>query len=234
MPETFYRNCLPYHKRRSSLKVDFAINDGQRLSDEDLSFLFTPGHSPDSICMVLEDEVIFTGDTVLPDITSHPSLVYAFEVNRRILPKGYRRRNDVYGLMNYIKSLSKVAYLNSQPLKATFPAHRLFYNGRFNLLDSSERAKEIIKFHIDRCRDILRIIGNEPTGVADIVVQHFPPSRLAGMGKQLAENEIRAHIEIMEACGDIRWASENRDIVQCTGTSNYLNAIEVYLHCTSC
>jgi hypothetical protein len=136
--------------------------------------------------------------------------------------------------MNYIKSLSKVAYLNSQPLKATFPAHRLFYNGRFNLLDSSERAKEIIQFHIDRCRDILRIIDNKPAGVADIVVQHFPPSRLAGMGKQLAENEIRAHIEIMEACGDIRWASENRDMVQRTGTSNYLNAIEIYLHCTSC
>jgi glyoxylase-like metal-dependent hydrolase (beta-lactamase superfamily II) len=234
MPEIIYKNCLPYHKKRSSLKVDFAIKDDQRLPDEDLGFVFTPGHSPDSICVVLEDEVIFTGDTLLPDITSHPSLVYAFEVNRRILPEGYRRRNDVYGLMNYIKSLSKVAYLNSQPLKATFPAHRLFYNGRFNLLDSSERAKEIIQFHIDRCRDILRIIDNKPAGVADIVVQHFPPSRLAGMGKQLAENEIRAHIEIMEACGDIRWASENRDMVQRTGTSNYLNAIEIYLHCTSC
>jgi len=233
MPEIIYKNCLPYHKKRSSLKVDFTIKDDQRLPDEDLGFVFTPGHSPDSICIVLEDEVIFTGDTLLPDITSHPSLVNAFEVNRRILPKGYRRRNDVYGLMNYIKSLSKVAYLNSQPLKATFPAHRLFYNGRFNLLDSSERAKEIIQFHIDRCRDILRIIDNKPAGVADIVVQHFPPSRLAGMGKQLAENEIRAHIEIMEACGDIRWAGENRDIVQRTGTSNYLSAIEVYLHCSS-
>jgi len=234
MPETFYRDCLPYHKRRSSLKVDFTIKDGQRLPDEDIGFVFTPGHSPDSICIVLEDEVIFTGDTLLPVITSHPSLVYAFESNRRILPKGYRRRNDVYGLMNYIKSLSKIACLNSQPFKAMFPAHRLFYNGRFNLQDSSERAKEIIQFHIDRCRDILRIIDNKPTGVADIVVQHFPPLRLAGFGRVLAENEIRAHIEIMEACGDIRWAGENKDIVQRTGTSNYLKAIGAYLNCSSC
>jgi glyoxylase-like metal-dependent hydrolase (beta-lactamase superfamily II) len=234
MPEAFYRNCLSYHQKRSSLKVDFPITDGQRLPDEDIGFLFTPGHTPDSICMVLEDEVIFTGDTLLPDITSHPSLGDAFEANRRILPKEYRRRNDVYGLMNYIRSLSKVACLNSQPLKAMFPAHRLFYNGRFNLLDSSERAKEIIQFHIDRCRDILRIIDNKSTGVADIVEQHFPPSRLAGFGRVLAENEIRAHIEIMEECGDIRWADENKDIAQRTGTSNYLEAIDVYLNCNSC
>jgi hypothetical protein len=171
---------------------------------------------------------------VLPDITSHPSLVHDFGINRRVLPEGYRRRNDVYGLMNYIKSLSKVAQLNSKPFKATFPAHRLFYNGRFNLLDSSERAKEVIKFHIDRCRDILGIIDNKPAGVSDIAVQHFPSRLLAGFGRVLAENEIRAHIEILEACGDIQRAGENRDIVQRTGTSNYLKAIEVYLHCNSC
>jgi glyoxylase-like metal-dependent hydrolase (beta-lactamase superfamily II) len=229
MPETFYRNCLPYHKRRSSLKVDFSIKDDQRLPDEDLSFLFTPGHSPDSICIVLEDEVIFTGDTLLPDITSHPSLVYAFEVNKRILPEEYRRSNDVYGLMNYIKSLSKVAYLNSQPLKATFPGHRLFHNGRFNLLDSSERAKEIIRFHIDRCRNILRIIDNKPMAIVDVAVQHFPPSLLAGFGKVLARDEIKAHLEIMEACGDIRWTDESKELVKRTGTSNYLKAIEAYL-----
>jgi glyoxylase-like metal-dependent hydrolase (beta-lactamase superfamily II) len=234
MPEAFYRNCLSYHQRRSSLKVDFAIEDGDRLPDENMVFVFTPGHSPDSICMVFEDEVIFTGDTVLPDITSHPSLAYAFEANRRVLPKEYSRRNDVYGLINYIKSLNKVACLNSQPLKAMFPAHRLFYNGRFNLLDSSERAKGIIRFHIDRCRDIFRITDSKPTVLADIVEQHFTPSLLAGFGRVLADDEIKAHIEIMEACGDIRWVGENKETVQRTGTANYLKVIGVYLDCNSC
>jgi len=229
MPETFYRSCLPYHRKRSSLKVDFAIKDGQRLPDEDLSVLFTPGHSPDSLCIVLESEAIFTGDTLLPDITAHPSLAYAFKVDHLILPEEYRQRNDVYGLMNYIKSLNKIAYLAAQPIEATFPAHRLFYNGRFNLVDSYERAREIIQFHIDRCRDILRIIDGKPAGIEDIAVQHFPPSRLAGHGKALAENEIRAHIEVMEACGDIRWAGEKEDVVQRTGTSDCLRVIETYL-----
>ena len=90
MPESFYsKNCVPYHKARSALNIDFAITDGQELPGEDLSFVFTPGHSPDSLCIVLEDEVIFTGDTLLPDITSQPSLAYAFKVNHRILPEEY-------------------------------------------------------------------------------------------------------------------------------------------------
>jgi glyoxylase-like metal-dependent hydrolase (beta-lactamase superfamily II) len=230
MPKTFYlQNCLPYHKARSALNVDFAITDGHELPEEDLSFVFTPGHSPDSLCIVLEDEVIFTGDTLLPGITSQPTLTYAFKVNHRILPEEYQQRNDVYGLMNYIKSLSKIASLRSQPLKATFPAHRLFYNGRFNLLDSRQRAMEIIQFHIDRCRNILKIIDGKPTGIKEIVVQHFPPSRLSGMGKELAENEIRAHLEIMEECGDIRWQRGNKDIIERTGTSNCLDRIGSYL-----
>ncbi|MCJ7515583.1 MAG: MBL fold metallo-hydrolase [Dehalococcoidia bacterium] len=230
MPETFYsKNCLTYHKARSTLNIDFAITDGQELQGEDLSFVFTPGHSPDSLCIVLEDEVIFTGDTLLPDITSQPSLAHAFKVNQRILPEEYQQTNDIYGLMNYIKSLNKIANLSSQPLKAAFPAHRLFYNGRFNLLDSSQRAKDIIQFHIDRCRDILRIVDSNPTSIKDIVVQHFPPSRLTGMGKSLADNEIRAHLEIMEDCDDIIWERGSKDIIKGTGASNCLDIIGSYL-----
>ncbi len=230
MPKTFYhKNCLAYHRARSSLKIDFAIKDDLKMPDEDISFLFTPGHSPDSLCIVLEDEAIFTGDTLLPDITSQPSLAYTFGVNRRILPEEYRQSNDVYGLMNYIKSLNKIVRLSSQPLKATFPAHRLFYNGRFNLVDSSERATEIIQFHLDRCRDILRIIDGKPVSIEDIVVQHFPPSRLSGMGKALAENEIKAHLEIMMECGDIRWTGESKELVRRTASGNYLDVIGSYL-----
>jgi glyoxylase-like metal-dependent hydrolase (beta-lactamase superfamily II) len=230
MPEAFYReNCLSYHKLRSSLNVDFAIADGQELHGENLSFVFTPGHSPDSLCIVLENEVIFTGDTLLPDITSQPTLESAFRVNRRILPKEYRRTNNIYGLMNYIRSLSKLVGLSYHPLNATFPAHRFFYNGRFNLLDSRQRAIEVIQFHIDRCREILKIIDNNPTSIKDIIVRHFPPSRLAGIGKSLADNEIRAHLEIMEEYGDIQWERGWGDIVKATGTSNCLDRIGSYL-----
>ena len=231
MPEAFYQNCLPYHKKRSLLSIDFFIEDGQELQGDDISFVYTPGHSPDAVCTILEDEVIFPGDTLLHDITPHPSRVYAFQVNRRILPEGYNTENKVYGLMVYIKSLNKIASLPSQPFKATFPAHRLYYGSKFNLIHSSaDRAREIIQFHIDRCTDILRIIGGKPTGIDDIAIQHFEPELLAGEGKLAARNEITAHIEVMEECGDVRWVGENRDTVQDTGSKNYLGFIGAYLH----
>jgi glyoxylase-like metal-dependent hydrolase (beta-lactamase superfamily II) len=229
MPEQVYKGCLPYHRKRSLLRVDITIQDNQRLSDDGLRFLFSPGHTPDSICAILEDEVIFTGDTVLPEITSQPSLAHIFKINNQILPETYRQTNRIYGLINFIKSLSRIAGLRFHPLEATFPAHRLFYNGRFNLLDSRQRAREIIRFHIDRCRDILEIIGSRPTGIEEIIIKYFPPSRLAGMGKSLAENEIRAHLEIMKDCGDVDWKSGIKDVIVPTGTSNCLDIIGSYL-----
>jgi glyoxylase-like metal-dependent hydrolase (beta-lactamase superfamily II) len=230
MPEGLYRHCLPYHKARSSLTVDFTIKDNQTPLDGDINFIFTPGHAPDSICVILEDEVIFTGDTLLPDITPHPSLAQAFKANRRILPDGYNKENTVYGLMNYIKSLRKIVCLDHQSIKATFPAHRLFHHGKFNIIHSpSTRAKEVIQFHIDRCCDILRIINHEPLGTEAIAIQHFPPSQLAGMGKSMAQNEIIAHVEIMEEFGDIRRVGEDKDLAQHTGSNNFLNILKAYL-----
>ena len=229
MPEKIYSTCMQYHRRRSLLDIDFAIDSDQRRLGDSLSFIFTPGHSPDAICVVLEDEVIFTGDTLLPDITPHPTLSSTFEVNRRILPDSYNCENTVYGLINYIKSLHKLAGLAPQPM-AIFPGHRLFYNGGFNLIHSLRgRAREIIQFHIDRCRDILRIIDSKPTGLDEIAFQHFPASSLAGAGKLMARDEIMAHVEVMKKCGDVCWFGENRDMVQCTGSNNFLNVIGAYL-----
>jgi glyoxylase-like metal-dependent hydrolase (beta-lactamase superfamily II) len=210
MPEKFRSTCVQYHRGRSLLDIDFAIDSDQRRPGDSLSFMFTPGHSPDAICVVLEDEVIFTGDTLLPDITPHPTLSSAFEANRRILPESYRNENTVYGLINYIKSLHKLAGLTPQPM-AIFPGHRLFYNGGFNLIHSLyDRAREIIQFHIDRCRDILRIIDTKPTGLDALAFQHFPASSLAGAGKLMARDEVMAHVEVMEKCGDVCWVGENR------------------------
>jgi hypothetical protein len=231
MPDSIRKYCRSYHQKRSELRVDLYIEDKQLLLDNDLGFVFTPGHSPDAICILLEDEVIFTGDTILPDITPHPSLVYHFRVNRRILPEGYRDQNTVYGLMTYLKSLNNVAHHASQPFQATFPAHRLFHKGQFNLIDSSSsRAIEIVQFHIDRCRDILRIIDNSPATLEQIAIRHFPPSMLKGHGKPMAIDEIEAHVEIMLEAGDVHWVGEDLNLLQRTGSDNYLTVMGAYLH----
>jgi len=232
MPEDFQKNCIPYHKKRSELNIDFIINDYQTLPDDSISFISTPGHSPDAICIILEDEVIFTGDTLLPDITPHPSLASAFEANSRILPEEYRQTNVSYGLLNYIKSLNRIMHLGSQPLGATFPAHRLFYKGQFNIIpSSSDRARDIVQFHIDRCRDILKIMGNKPTGIDHIVTEHFPPSMIKGVGRFMAAHEIMAHLEIMEECGDIHVDGGKEYVVRHTGSNNFLATLAAYLQC---
>jgi len=229
MPEKIYSTCMPYHQKRSLLDIDFAVDSDQGRLGEGLSFVLTPGHSPDAVCVVLEDEAIFAGDTVLPDITPHPTLSSSFETNRRILPDIYSHENTVYGLMNYIKSLHKLAGLTPQPI-AVFPGHRLFYNDGFNLIHSLHgRAREIIQFHIDRCSDILRIIDSRSIGLDAIAFEHFPASSLAGAGKLMAQDEIVAHIEVMEKCGDVRWLGDHQGTVQCTGSNNFLNVIGAYL-----
>lgn len=230
MPDEFRQECLAYHQRRSRLRVDSTIKDGQYLPEENISFVHTPGHTTDSICIILEDEVIFTGDTLLPDITPHPSRAYAYNINRPILPAEYSSENTVYGLMVYIKSLHKLASLASQPLETTFPAHRLFYNGNFNLIhSSSDRAGEIIRFHINRCSDILRIADEKPVSLDDIAIQHFAPELLVGGGIELAKVELIAHLEILQECGDICWIGDNEDLVQYNGSNNYRHVLESYL-----
>jgi glyoxylase-like metal-dependent hydrolase (beta-lactamase superfamily II) len=230
MPKKYLSNCSQYQKGRSVLNVDFAVDRYQPPRDDKLTFVFTPGHSPDSVCVILEDEAIFTGDTILPDITPHPSLESAFEPNRRILLEEYQQKNVIYGLMAYLKSLNKLGSLTSETIAATFPAHRLFYNGQFNIIHNcSERAKEIIEFHIDRCHDILTIIKDKPASIDEIATQLFPPIQIRGTGMLLAQDEVKAHLEVMEECRDVRWVGDNKDLVQSTGANNYLGVMGKYL-----
>jgi hypothetical protein len=94
---------------------------------------------------------------------------------------------------------------------------------------TSDRANDIIRFHIDRCAGILKIIGNRPLSVEEIAIQYFPPYLLKGVGQVLGENEISAHIEILEGSGDICYTGEKRHLVHPTGTSNFLNTLGSYL-----
>jgi glyoxylase-like metal-dependent hydrolase (beta-lactamase superfamily II) len=231
MPGVFNQNCSVYHRNRSMLTVDCPVDSDWLEVDKNIALMFTPGHSPDALCVLLEDEILFSGDTSLPDITPQPSRASAGKVNSRILPDRYSRENMVYGLMNYINSLNRLSLLNSENDRPVFPGHRLFYNGRFNLIHScTDRAKEIIRFHIDRCSDILRILQDAPAGVEEIVDSHFSETLLQGAGQIMANEEITSHLEVLEEYGDIRWTGEKGDMVQPTGTSNFLDALNSYLH----
>jgi uncharacterized protein with PIN domain len=45
----------------------------------------------------------------------------------------------------------------------------------------------------------------------------------------MARDEVMAHIEVMEKCGDIFWVGGNQDRLQRTGSNNFLEVIGAYL-----
>lgn len=228
MPLTYVQgNCLPYHRQRSELRVALTVREDSPLNG--LGFMFTPGHSPDSMCIILEGEIVFTGDTVLPGITPHPSLARTFEINRPILPEGYRDRNRFYGLMNYIESLCRVGSSESTASLIAFPAHRLFWEGQFHLQRVKDRVREIIRFHMDRFRAILGIAGDGPVNTEHICERHFTPAQLEGFGRLLARNEVMAHLEVLRSYGDVMWNGESEGPVRSTGSFRTLEAIANYM-----
>jgi len=222
MPEQFNTACRPYHRKRSRLKTTFQIREGTPSADSRFRFLLTPGHSPDSLCAIFEDEVVFGGDTLLATITPHPSLMLEYYCNRRILPEGYGGDNGAYGLMAYIRSLDK---LNKQcrDTELLLPGHRLFEKGRPNYLRPADRAAEILRFHIERCGNILRILDGRALDLDQISIELFEPRLRKGFGKYLSHREVMSHLELLAVQGDVAWVDGPTFSSKSTGSENYKN-----------
>jgi hydroxyacylglutathione hydrolase len=52
--------------KASQLKKDIEVNDDEsiKFGDSQIKIIYTPGHSGDSICLVINDKIILTGDTL--------------------------------------------------------------------------------------------------------------------------------------------------------------------------
>jgi glyoxylase-like metal-dependent hydrolase (beta-lactamase superfamily II) len=220
MPEKFNAVCRPYHRKRSLLKTTHRVKEGDPSPDSRFRFLLTPGHSPDSLCAIFEEEVVFGGDTLLATITPHPSLMLEYYCNKRILPGGYGGDNGAYGLIAYIKSLDKLQN-QCRDTELLLPGHRLYEKGRPNYLKPAERAAEILRFHIERCGNILRILDGRVLDLDQIAIELFEPRLRKGLGKYLSQREVMSHLELMAVHGDIAWADVSTFTSRSTGSENY-------------
>ncbi|MBN1376605.1 MAG: MBL fold metallo-hydrolase [Dehalococcoidia bacterium] len=227
MPDKFNGRCRNYQIKRSSLKIGQLVKDNATAPSTDYRFLLTPGHSPDALCTVFEEEVLFSGDTLLATITPHPTLMLEYFVNRRILPDGYGADNSAYGLMAYINSLHKIK-TQCGDIDLLLPAHRLFENGRINYLKPSERAAEIIAFHLERCQNVLKILGNKTLSPDSISEQLFEPGLRRGWGRYLSQREVFSHLELLAVCGDIDW-EDKVFTSRATGTHYYRDFFARYM-----
>lgn len=220
MPEQFNTVCRPYHRKRSLIKATHRIREGAASPDSRFHFLLTPGHSPDSMCSIFEDEVVFGGDTLLATITPHPSLMLEYYCNKRILPEGYGGDNGAYGLIAYIRSLYKLQE-QCRHTELLLPGHRLFEKGKLNYLKPSERAAEILRFHIERCGNILRILDGRVLGLDEISIELFDARLRRGFGKYLSQREVMSHLELLAVQGDIEWADGSKFTSRATGSEKY-------------
>jgi glyoxylase-like metal-dependent hydrolase (beta-lactamase superfamily II) len=225
MPESFTtRHCVDYHRGRRDLSIEPLGNDHPEI-DPLVSIFHLPGHTPDSVALLVGDEVLLAGDVILPEITTFPSSESEFERVRPVLPPGYDTVETLYGLRAYLSSLKNLRALSEQlPDLVVLPGHRLFWHDRWNQLDLGQRVTEVIEHHIERCGDILEILDDGPKNARQIAERHFADHLLEGYGIIMAEHEILSHCELLAAAGDI--AANDGFGFEATGNTAFENLIE--------
>jgi len=224
MPESFFKdNCLRYHGVLQDLDIE-RIGDGCEMIDHDILTLHLPGHSPDSLAVMLGDEAMVVGDVVLPGITPWPTCLEQYDELAVVLQPLYPEANAVFGLKRYLQSLKELLQIAGQyPDILVLPAHRLYYQDRWNSIQLKERLHELIEHHIQRCASILNIVAEETKDADEIARVHFREILLKGPGKQMAANEIISHSELMVACGDLQ--EVKRHCYVATGSENFKKSI---------
>ena len=186
-----------YYLKRSNLAVSYHLQDLMTCGDAQI--MWTPGHSPDEICVLLDD-FLFTGDHVLPEITPHPTIKSFPDLTFPGTPPVCLTAGNAYGLGIYLTSLSRVIQLGGQ--YNVMPAHRLYNKGKFNFT-GVERAQEIVSHHGRRLARIFNYLDKSPSTLEEMTRGIFERSKLLGGNIYAALSEIVAHIEYLEDTGDI-------------------------------
>ncbi len=186
-----------HHDLNRRLTLDHPVTDEQQSGG--LTFYHTPGHSPDELCILFE-QVLFSGDHILPLITPHPTVAMSYTSFQSALPAAYRDRNEIYGLKALITSLKRMAELGSDI--TVLPAHRAFHRGVFNPI-GLERATEIVEHHRNRCHELTDVMKAGPMDLASLTRKYFSDRELEEQNFFLAFSEVMSHIELMQESGDV-------------------------------
>ena len=203
-----------YFENRKLTMVTKHLEDGDEFSD--LKVMSTPGHSPDQICLILDD-FIFTGDHILPEITPHPTskMVFRDTISEK-LPEFLKDPSELYGLGTYLDSLGKVIQLGDE--YTVLPAHRLFNKSSFNW-SGVERAGDIIHHHEKRLNRMVDKLQNKTSNLEETTKGIFEKSKLLGSNLYAAMSEIVAHLELLEDTRDITITTGGEISIQGSGTN---------------
>jgi glyoxylase-like metal-dependent hydrolase (beta-lactamase superfamily II) len=157
--------------------------------DFQLEVIHTPGHSPGSVCLLNGSSGdLFSGDTLLQDISSNPVAEITPPENGR----------EYKSLAMFQKSL---AHLREMDIETVLPGHGAeFHNHR-------ERINELFERHNQRRAELLKLLRDYPKRGGKIYPmtlftlssELFPD--LKGFDIFLGISEVRGHLEILEQEG---------------------------------
>jgi len=157
--------------------VDRTIGEGDVIEGTEwgLEVLHTPGHSPDHLCFLLEEErVLFTGDTVLDGTTSvvNPS-----------------RGGD---LAQYLATLER---LRKMRISRICPGHG-------DVIDEPRaRLTEYLEHRAMREKQVLAVLADGPARIRDIVERVYPD--IVPELQEMAGNQVYAQLLKLRADGRV-------------------------------
>lgn len=174
-------------RRRPAIRVDATLDDGEQvlLDGSTLDVFWTPGHAPEHICLFDKDKrLLYSGDHVLPRITSHVSL------------HTYQKGDP---LRDYLKSLDR---LKGLPVDTVLPAHEHVFH------DLDGRITELKLHHHRRCREIMNTIRLKDKAVfqisAEISWDSKPWAQMDFWSKRMAGSETLAHLIYLKNKGEVK------------------------------
>lgn len=228
MPEAFYKeHCLEYHQNLQDLHIE-CIEGGENEILPGVTTFHMPGHTPDSLAVMINQEVIIVGDILLPEISPIPTLVSQFDTVSTVLGSDYNDPVTIFGLCRYISSLKKLGELARQfPNLIVLPGHRLYYKEHWNHIDLPTRVNELIDHHVQRCGSIIDILKEFPMTDSQIANKHFEQKLLRDVGRHMAANEINSHCELLISSGDV--AITDDSTYHLTGKNNFESFIDSIL-----
>ncbi len=169
------------------MHIDRYLEDGEKitLGDQDLEVIWTPGHSYEHICLLNQkDRILFSGDHVLPKITSHVALY------------SYRNHNP---LGEYLSSLEKVENIDVDTI---LPGHEWIFH------DLKPRIEQLKAHHRDRLDEMKETLEDGPQTVYDVGSKvHWdsrPWPQMTFWTKRMAATETYAHLFYLMSVGEVK------------------------------
>ncbi len=180
------RNRYVFKSDVKPIPIDRYLQDGEKitLGGLELKAIWTPGHSYEHICLLNQAQrILFSGDHVLPKITSHVALY------------SYRNHDP---LNEYLTSLAKVEDLDVDTI---LPGHEWVFN------DLKPRVQQLYVHHRNRLDEMKATLEDGPQTVYDVGRQVHWESRpwpeMIFWTKRMAATETYAHLVYMRNKGEV-------------------------------